>query len=68
MQGGRRGLLLPQVALERNWLRKRFLEETCLKAGLEPNAWKDPETRLWIFTTEIFSEADYSSPRPAPVD
>ncbi len=68
MQGGRRGLLLPQVALERAWLRERFLEETCLKTGLEPNAWKDPETRLWVFTTEIFSEADYFSPRPAPVD
>ena len=53
-----RGLLLPQVASERNWSVERFLEETCKKAGLEPDAWRDPQTTLWAFTAEIFSETD----------
>lgn len=32
----RRGLLLPQVAVEYGWDARQFLEETCLKAGLPP--------------------------------
>ncbi len=58
-RGGRRGVLLPQVAREHGWLRERFLEETCRKAGLDTNAWKDPETRVEIFTAEMFSEHDF---------
>jgi len=57
-RAGRRGLLLPQVAAERSWSVERFLEETCKKAGLEPGAWRDPQTSLLAFTAEIFSEAD----------
>jgi hypothetical protein len=37
---GRRGLLLPQVATENGWDREEFLRQTCLKAGLEPDAWR----------------------------
>lgn len=55
---GRSGLLLPQVADEQNWPVERFLEETCLKAGLEANAWKRPETTIAAFTAEVFSERD----------
>ena len=62
-RGGRRGLLLPQVAMDRRWTRERFLEETCLKAGLEPLAWKDPATLLLGFTAEVFSEAEWLAPR-----
>ena len=58
---GRRGVLLPQVAREHRWPVERFLEETCRKAGLDANAWKDPETRVEIFTAETFSEADLSA-------
>ncbi len=64
-QGGRRGVLLPQVPVERGWTRERFLEETCLKAGLEPNAWKDPATILLAFMAEVFSEADFRAERQA---
>jgi AmmeMemoRadiSam system protein A len=56
---GRRGVLLPQVAREHRWPVERFLEETCRKAGLDANAWKDPETQVEIFTAETFSEADF---------
>ncbi len=51
-----RGLLLPQVATEYRWNRTTFLEQTCCKAGLPPSAWKDPETRIYVFEAEIFSE------------
>jgi len=37
---GRKGLLLPQVAVENGWTRDEFLEEACLKAGLPGGAWK----------------------------
>jgi AmmeMemoRadiSam system protein A len=55
-RGGMRGLLLPQVAAERNWTRERFLEETCLKAGLPAGVWKDSETHIYAFLAEAFGE------------
>jgi len=55
-QGGRRGVLLPQVASERGWDRQRFLEETCRKADLPLDAWADPSVQLYVFTAEVFSE------------
>lgn len=48
------GVLLPQVPVEHDWDRERFLTETCIKAGLNPDDWKSPETVLEVFTTEIF--------------
>jgi AmmeMemoRadiSam system protein B/AmmeMemoRadiSam system protein A len=48
------GLLLPQVPVEHGWDRETFLEHTCWKAGLPPNAWKDAE--LWKFQALVFSE------------
>ena len=52
-----RGLLLPQVAVEHRFTRKQFLEETCRKAGLGREAWRDPEARIFGFTAEVFSES-----------
>ena len=63
-QGRQRGVLLPQVATEFRWQAQRFLEETCVKAGLERDAWKDPATRVQAFTAEVFSEAAFQ-PRNA---
>jgi AmmeMemoRadiSam system protein A len=60
-QGTHRGVLLPQVASQFNWSAQPFLEETCVKAGLEREAWKDPATRVQAFTAEVFSEAVSSS-------
>jgi AmmeMemoRadiSam system protein B/AmmeMemoRadiSam system protein A len=48
------GLLLPQVATEYNWDRETFLEHTCRKAGLPLDAWKDKDTRIYIFSADIF--------------
>jgi hypothetical protein len=60
-RGFQRGLLLPQVAVEWKWDRERFLAETCLKAGLPPDAWKQGAT-LQAFTAQVFSEPDISCP------
>jgi AmmeMemoRadiSam system protein A len=57
-RGGRRGVLLPQVATEHGWSAVQLLEATCEKAGLERDAWKQPETRIQAFTAEVFSELD----------
>jgi AmmeMemoRadiSam system protein A len=50
------GLLLPQVAVERGWDRETFLAQTCRKAGLPGDAWKNPETEIHTFTAEVFGE------------
>ncbi len=61
---GRRGLLLPQVAVERNWSVTQFLEATCRKAGLEASAWREPDTKLFAFTAEVFSDAGVLTAAP----
>lgn len=50
------GLLLPQVATENNWDRETFLRHTCLKAGLNPDSYKDKDTEIYIFEGLIISE------------
>lgn len=61
VRGKKRGLLLPQVATERRWSAERFLEESCRKAGLEPDAARDSQTELLAFTAEVFSEKEISA-------
>jgi AmmeMemoRadiSam system protein A len=55
MQGSRRGLLLPQVPVEWGWDRETFLSQTCMKAGLAPDAWLRG-AELQAFTAEVFAE------------
>lgn len=55
-KSGFSGLLLPQVAARYQWSREKFLEETCVKAGLTRTAWMDPDTRIFGFTAEVFTE------------
>jgi len=57
-KGGHRGLLLPQVPVEHGWDRDTFLQHTCLKAGLPPDAWRAGAT-LEAFTAEVFGDADH---------
>jgi len=54
-RGGRRGLLLPQVAVEWDWDAEAFLAHTCHKAGLLRDAWKRG-ANLWRFEAEVFAE------------
>jgi AmmeMemoRadiSam system protein A len=51
----RRGLLLPQVPVELGWDRETFLEQTCVKANVPPDAWKRG-AQLEAFTAEVFGE------------
>ncbi len=52
---GRRGLLLPQVPVERGWDRITFLEQTCRKAGLPADAWQKGAA-IEAFTAEVFGD------------
>jgi AmmeMemoRadiSam system protein B/AmmeMemoRadiSam system protein A len=54
-KGGRRGLLLPQVAVEWKWNRSQFLENVCHKAGLPSDAWREGAD-IYIFSAEVFRE------------
>jgi AmmeMemoRadiSam system protein A len=56
-QGARKGLLLPQVAIEHGWDRDTFLAHTCVKAGLPPDAWRWG-ARILRFEAEVFGDAD----------
>ncbi|MCF8032171.1 MAG: AmmeMemoRadiSam system protein A [Desulfarculaceae bacterium] len=53
-----RGVLLPQVATEYGWDRETFLDQTCVKAGLAPGCWRDPNTQILIFSAQIFAEKE----------
>ncbi len=55
-RGYSQGVLLPQVATEFGWDREEFLENTCHKAGLPGEAWRDPETEIEIFSADVFGE------------
>ena len=55
-QGIYKGLLLPQVPLEQGWDVEEFLSHTCLKAGLLPDTWCDPLTKIYSFGGQIFTE------------
>jgi AmmeMemoRadiSam system protein A len=57
-QGMRRGLLLPQVATEMGWDESQMLEAVCRKANLAPDAWRDASTKLFVFESTCFGEAE----------
>lgn len=53
---GRRGLLLPSVPVEYGWDRETFLAQTCFKAGLPPDTWKESGTIIYVFESTSFQE------------
>ena len=64
-QDERRGLLLPDVAVERGWGRAEFIDHLYLKAGIDPST---PllACRLWSFRTQVIHSPNF--PAPAPVE
>ena len=55
--GGRGGCFLPQVATETGWDGRQMLDNCCAhKAGLAPDAWRQPDAEVFLFTAQIFSE------------
>ncbi|MFW9818395.1 MAG: TIGR00296 family protein [Candidatus Thorarchaeota archaeon] len=59
-KGMRRGLLLPQVPVDhgRNWDVETFLSQTCSKAWLDSNAWKERSTKIYSFQAILFEEKE----------
>lgn len=62
-RGQNEGLLLPQVPVEQKWNLTTFLAETCRKAGLPADAWRDERTDLFLFTALVFGD---HSPKARP--
>jgi AmmeMemoRadiSam system protein B/AmmeMemoRadiSam system protein A len=60
--GRYRGVLLPQVAYERGWLREEFLDQLCVKAGAPRGAWKRDDAVLYSFQAEVFGESHGLNP------
>ena len=58
VRGTARGVLLPQVGARPGWSRERLLSETCHKAGLGSDMWRNAGTELFIFVAEVFSESE----------
>jgi AmmeMemoRadiSam system protein A len=58
-RGPRTGCFLPQVATETGWSKEEFLSRCCSgKAGLPPDAWRDPQTEVYVYTAEVFGERE----------
>ncbi|HEX3580692.1 MAG TPA: AmmeMemoRadiSam system protein A [Thermoanaerobaculia bacterium] len=57
-RGGNAGLLLPQVATDYGWDREMFLQQTCYKAGLPRNSWREAGTTIEKFAAEVFGEKE----------
>lgn len=54
----RSGCFLPKVAVEQGWNSEQFLTECCArKAGLPPDAWRDPQCEFFRFTAIVVSES-----------
>ncbi|MCP5002816.1 MAG: AmmeMemoRadiSam system protein A [Planctomycetes bacterium] len=55
-KGSKNGCFLPQVAAETGWSKEEFLEQCChVKAGLSPDAWKNKDTEVYVFTVVVIS-------------
>lgn len=61
-KGRHRGVLLPQVAVEHGFDRETFLEQTCLKAGLDESDWKE-DAHIFVFEAEIIKEEEKNKAR-----
>jgi len=60
-RGRQRGVFLPQVPIEQGWDRLDYLINLCAKAHLPTGAWRDPETKLYRFTAQVFREKEGAS-------
>jgi len=53
---GYTGILLPQIAKEKNLDKIGFLEELCKNAGIPKDYWKKPAISFFKFQSQIFRE------------
>lgn len=67
--GDHSGCFLPQVAEEHGWNAEEFLSRCCsMKCGLPPEAWRQPDTQVELFTAEVFAEECDADSRPLACD
>ena len=55
-RGDVQAVLLPQVASENGFGPEDFLNAVCHKAGLRAGSWREPDTRVFTFTADVFVE------------
>ncbi len=55
IQGGRSGVLLPQVPVEQGWDRDQYIRNLAMKAGLPPDGYDPDRAILFRFGAEVFS-------------
>ncbi len=57
VSGYHSGCFLPEVATDQGWDATEFLDYCCShKANLPPHAWRTPEAKVYLFTSEKFQE------------
>jgi AmmeMemoRadiSam system protein B/AmmeMemoRadiSam system protein A len=56
---GKRAIFLPQVAPEQGWDLAQTLTHLSMKAGLQPDAWKDKNAKFTVFEAIVFNEKDF---------
>jgi len=60
-KGYRSGLLLPQVAVEWRYDSEQFIQQTCLKAGMNRKCYTDKDVEIFKFQAEIFNEKEFAN-------
>ena len=55
-EGGKTGILLPQVPGQFGWDKVQFFNQLARKAGLPGDAWKYPDAKIYTFTAQVFHE------------
>lgn len=66
--GRRKGLLLPQVAVEQGFTAEQFLGACCHEAGLDREAWRDDGLAWSTFEADVFREEAPRGPISAQRD
>lgn len=53
---GKHGWMYPTVPVENGWSTYDYLDRTCRKAGLAPDAWEDDDVMVTLFEGDVFRE------------
>jgi len=56
--GGKSGWLYPTVPVENGWSAAEYIDRTCRKAGLAPQAWQDDDVIVTLFEGQVFRERE----------
>jgi AMMECR1 domain-containing protein len=60
--GSARAVFLPQVPVEQGWQKEEYLSRCCqAKGGMSADAWRRPDTEVYLFTAEVFGDLSMES-------